>query len=181
MNRFVAADPMKCIGCRTCEVACAVAHEPSHNVESLTPTHFESRLHLVRSFQVSTMATCHQCEDAPCLRACPTGAIFHGREVIQVDQARCIGCKNCVIACPFGAMEVITHPAHQSFAGIEIPDGIKAEAHKCDLCAGRDAGPACVQVCPTKALHVVDTAMLEATRRQRQEHTVLGQTVSSTV
>ncbi len=51
-----------------------------------------------------------------------------------------------VIACPFGAMEVVTDPAHRMFAGIEIPNGVKAEAHKCDLCIDRAAGPACVQV-----------------------------------
>jgi len=168
MNRFIVADSAKCIGCRTCEIACALAHEPSHEVGSITRTHFEPRLQLIRSFQVSTMATCHQCEDAPCLHACPMGAIFHGDEIIQVDQARCIGCKDCVIACPFGAMEVVTYPAHQLFAGIEIPNGVKAEAHKCDLCTDRATGPACVQVCPTKALHVVDAAVLESTRKQRQ-------------
>jgi len=176
MNRFIAADSNKCIGCRTCEIACALAHEPSHDIEALTPTHFEPRLHLVRTFQVSTMATCHQCEDAPCLHACPTGAIFHAGDVVQVDQSRCIGCKSCVIACPFGAMEVVTFPAHRVFAGIELPGGVKAEAHKCDLCANRAAGPACVEVCPTKALHVVDATALQATRRQRQQHSAIEPT-----
>lgn len=173
MNRFIAADSAMCIGCRTCEIACALAHEPSRDVETLTPTHFEPRLHLVRTFQVSTVATCHQCEDAPCLHACPTGAIFHSGDTVQVDQARCIGCKSCVIACPFGAMQVVTHPAHRVFAGVTIANGVKAEAHKCDLCAGRATGPACVEVCPTKALHIVDAALLEETRRQRQLHSAL--------
>jgi len=178
MNRFIAADSTLCIGCRTCEIACALAHDQSHDIESLTPSHFQPRLHLVRTFQVSAMATCHQCEDAPCLNACPTGAIFHDNQIIQVDQSRCIGCKNCVIACPFGAMEVVSHPARRVFAGIEMQNGVKAEAHKCDLCIDRAAGPACVQVCPTKALHVMDEEAIGETRRQRQQHSTLD---SSTV
>lgn len=173
MNRFIATEPTKCIGCRTCEIACALAHEPSHDVEALTPTHFEPRLHLIRTFQISTIVTCHHCEDAPCVNACPSGAIFYSYQSVQVDQSRCLGCKNCVVACPFGVMEVVTHPARRSFAGIEIQNGVKAEAHKCDLCINRAAGPACVEVCPTKALHVMDAGTLEETRRERQQRSAL--------
>ncbi|CAH2605556.1 putative electron transport protein HydN (plasmid) [Rhodovastum atsumiense] len=173
MNRFIVTEPAKCIGCRTCEVACVLAHEPTQNVEALSPTRFSPRLHVVRTLQVSTPVTCHHCEDAPCLNACPSGAIFYSGDTVQIDQSRCLGCKTCVVACPFGAMEVISRPAQRNFAGVELTNGVKAEAHKCDLCKNRAQGPACVSVCPTDALHVMDAAAMEEVRRRRQQRSAL--------
>lgn len=66
-------------------------------------------------------------------------------------QERCIGCKTCVVACPYGAMEVVVRPViRHSGAGLNVV-AEKAEANKCDLCFHRDSGPACMEVCPTHA------------------------------
>jgi electron transport protein HydN len=180
MNRFIVSEPNKCIGCHTCEVACVLAHEPSHSVGALTPANFAPRLKLVLSGSVSTPVTCHHCEDAPCLNACPSGAIFYSVGTVQVDQSRCLGCKTCVVACPFGVMEVITHPIHRTFSGLKVADGLKAEAHKCDLCIGRDQGPACVQVCPTAALHVMDDDMMAELQTQRRQRSALNSGIAGT-
>ncbi|MGL9750675.1 MAG: 4Fe-4S dicluster domain-containing protein [Symbiopectobacterium sp.] len=87
---------------------------------------------------------------------CTNGAIVRAQDSIQVRQEKCIGCKTCVVACLYGAMTVISKPvvriSHHQLMG----SGMKAEAHKCDLCQESAAGPACVQVCPTKALHLVN-------------------------
>jgi len=174
MNRFIVSEPNKCISCHTCEVACVLAHEPSQSVEALTPTHFAPRLRLMNTLTVSTPVTCHHCEDAPCLNACPSGAIYYSANTVQVDQARCLGCKTCVVACPFGVMEVITHPVYRDFAGVRVADGVKAEAHKCDLCINREQGPACVQVCPTAALHVMDETMMAELQQRRRLRSALG-------
>ncbi|MCI2293101.1 MULTISPECIES: 4Fe-4S dicluster domain-containing protein [Enterobacter] len=146
MNRFILADPEKCIGCRTCEVACMMSHQDAAAPDALT-----SRIRVVKGGTFTTAVGCHQCEDAPCANVCPTGAIRRTAGAWLVDQARCIGCKSCMVACPFGAMQV-RYVAE------------RARALKCDLCAHREGGPACVEACPTRALSCVDPARLRAER-----------------
>jgi len=169
MNRFIAVTQSKCIGCRTCEVACVLAHACDPSVEGLSRLTFMPRLTMIKTKEVSAAVTCHHCDDAPCANVCPNGAISYRHNSVQVDQDRCIGCKTCMLACPFGAMNVITVPATRAFAGVQMTVGVKARAHKCDLCVGHDGGPACVSVCPTKALQAVDRADMDLTLRQRQE------------
>ncbi|EJR0238164.1 TPA: 4Fe-4S dicluster domain-containing protein [Enterobacter hormaechei] len=146
MNRFILTDPEKCIGCRTCEVACMMSHQSSATPEALT-----SRICVVKGGTFTTAVGCHQCEDAPCANVCPTGAIHRAAGAWLVEQARCIGCKSCMVACPFGAMQVRV-----------VED--RVQALKCDLCAHREGGPACVEACPTHALRCIDPARLRAER-----------------
>ncbi len=173
MNRFVTANPSKCIGCRTCEIACALAHSDSAGVEGLAPETFKPRIRMVKTASVSTAVMCHHCEDAPCVNACPNNAIVYRQHSVQVEQERCLGCKNCVLACPFGVMDVVTVPAVRQFAGMTLSLGVKAQAHKCDLCVDRDAGPACVSVCPTNALTLMDRASMDETLRLRRERAAM--------
>lgn len=173
MNRFVAANPSKCIGCRTCEVACVLAHSDGAGVETLAPETFKPRIRMVKTANVSTAVMCHHCEDAPCVNACPNNAIVYRQNSVQVLQERCLGCKNCVMACPFGAMDVITVPAVKQFGGLSLSLGVKAQAHKCDLCVEHDGGPACVSVCPTKALTLMDRELMDETLRQRRERAAI--------
>jgi len=169
MNRFIVAEPKKCIGCRTCEVACVLAHAGEAGVASLSPISFAPRLHVIKGMTVSTAVTCRHCEDAPCVNVCPSGAIIYSHNSVQVLQERCVGCKTCMVACPFGAMDVITVPVTKQFGGVSVKNGVKAQAHKCDLCDNNATGPACVAVCPTKALHVADRSTIDTTLRLRQE------------
>lgn len=165
MNRFVIADPGQCIGCNTCMAACTQVHK-EHGLQSLP------RLTVTRTEAGTAPILCHHCEDAPCARVCPVAAITHGATSIDLDEKTCIGCKMCALACPFGAIT----PSGTSIAGIagirtatpsypaslspilawEI--GVRSVAVKCDLCAFSDQGPACVNVCPTHALSIVDKA-----------------------
>ena len=146
MNRFILTDPEKCIGCRTCEVACMMSHQSCATPEALT-----SRIRVVKGGTFTTAVGCHQCEDAPCANVCPTGAIHRAAGAWLVEQARCIGCKSCMVACPFGAMQVRV-----------VED--RVQALKCELCAHREGGPACVEACPTHALRCIDPARLRAER-----------------
>ncbi|ESL93801.1 hydrogenase, 4Fe-4S ferredoxin-type component [Enterobacter hormaechei subsp. hoffmannii UCICRE 9] len=146
MNRFILTDPEKCIGCRTCEVACMMSHQ-----SSATPEAFTSRIRVVKGGTFTTAVGCHQCEDAPCANVCPTGAIHRAAGAWLVEQARCIGCKSCMVACPFGAMQVRVV-------------GDRVQVLKCDLCMHREGGPACVEACPTHALRCIDPARLRAER-----------------
>jgi len=146
MNRFLLTAPEKCIGCRTCEVACMMSHQ-----SSATPEAFTSRIRVVKGGTFTTAVGCHQCEDAPCANVCPTGAIHRAAGAWLVEQARCIGCKSCMVACPFGAMQVRVV-------------GDRVQALKCDLCMHREGGPACVEACPTHALRCIEPARLRAER-----------------
>jgi electron transport protein HydN len=97
---------------------------------------------------------CHHCEDAPCLKSCLAKALSRAEDgAVVINKERCIGCKACVMACPFGAAQVIN-------------GGKPAVAYKCDFCEGI-GDPACVAACPNKALRVMD--MEEETHAKRVE------------
>jgi len=173
MNRFVIAEPSKCIGCRTCEVACVLAHpiggEPA---EALTPENFKPRLKVVRNATVTAPVQCRQCENAPCVNSCPTEALVYSNGTVQLIAGRCIGCQTCVVACPFGAMEMMDVPVKQTELGSPSVRRTVSVAHKCDLCVDRAEGPACVPVCPTKALILIEQTGLESVSEQRRLQTL---------
>lgn len=170
MNRFIIADPKKCIGCHTCEVACVVSHqEQETGIETMIKDGFYPRIHVMKGYTISTAVVCRQCEDAPCANVCPNGAISRKDDFVYVDQAKCIGCKTCVIACPYGTMEVISRPVEQpQMTALNTVQQYRAEAHKCDLCHTRENGPACVEVCPTHALIVVDRNRMDELVKERR-------------
>lgn len=164
---FVQSDAEKCIGCRTCEIACSMAHAES-KAKTAGATHgvFMPRLFVIVTPEVSAPVQCHHCEDAPCLNICQMSAIsrVNGRTV--VDTSRCIGCKLCLMACPFGAIEFVPQPS--GTRPIYIGASSKPEewagrrffrANNCDLCVHRPAGPACVETCPKQALELVNPVM----------------------
>ncbi|HKS33539.1 MAG TPA: formate-dependent uric acid utilization protein AegA [Enterobacteriaceae bacterium] len=161
MNHFIMANSHNCIGCRACEVACSMAHNNEQHV--LTPPRFQPRITVVKNSHQSSALTCHHCENAPCARSCPNGAISQVNDAIQVAQEKCIGCKACVVACPFGTMQVVVLPQE---------DGqVKASAQKCDLCSDRQNGPACVQNCPADALTLIDPRALNGLTKERRLRT----------
>lgn len=177
MNSFVIADPKRCIGCRTCEVACVLAHSNGEGMEAMTASRFTPRLELMQTAKVSAPIQCHQCEDAPCAKACPNKAIVFTDNSVQVLQERCMGCKNCMMACPFGIMKVVTVEKleqQECVSGSRTVRVTKCEAQKCDICHGSPEGPACVRVCPTKSLRLVDHQDVSSTLKARQENALNG-------
>ena len=87
MNRFIIADATKCIGCRTCEVACAVSHQENQDCAALSPDEFISRIRVIKDHTYTTAVACHQCEDAPCANVCPVDAISREHGHIFVEQS----------------------------------------------------------------------------------------------
>jgi Fe-S-cluster-containing hydrogenase component 2 len=133
MNTFISIDLEKCTGCRCCEMACSL-----HNDNQCNPE--KARIRAIKSEDDGRVFTlpivCQQCEKAPCLEFCPSGAMYRKPETgaIVVDENKCIGCKRCVFVCPFGI------PFIDEYRGVSV---------KCNLC---DGSPKCVEICPKDAL-----------------------------
>jgi Fe-S-cluster-containing dehydrogenase component/formate-dependent nitrite reductase membrane component NrfD len=137
-------DQTRCIGCHACTTACKSENEVPLSVTRTYVKSVEvgSFPQTQRSFQVTR---CNMCENAPCVAACPTGAMYqteHG--LVDFDKSICIGCKACIAACPYDA--IFINPEDHS-------------AEKCNFCSHRlEVGlePACVVVCPVEAIFVGD-------------------------
>ncbi|MDR1546240.1 MAG: 4Fe-4S dicluster domain-containing protein [Deltaproteobacteria bacterium] len=167
MNFFVKANPSRCIGCRTCMISCVVAHEGKRIFE-LDPDgyRFNPRLFVVQTARVSAPVHCRQCENPACLSACLSGAIYLDGHRVAINPKNCIGCKNCVMACPFGAMELVETADAQSGGGPRLA------ASKCDLCAGVSDVPACVKVCLTDALELVTEDGLKENLEKKRRNSI---------
>ena len=97
VNRFVIADPKLCIGCYTCEAGCVNVHAKAGLVAY-------PRLTVMHTSAGTMPLQCRQCDDAPCEKVCPVKAITFEDHAVQLNEAVCIGCKMCALACPFGAI-----------------------------------------------------------------------------
>ena len=128
-----------------------VSHQQDQDCAAISPKTFSARIRVIKTGSFSTAVPCRHCEDAPCANVCPSGAISRVNGAVYVEQALCIGCKSCMLACPFGAMQVTM-------------ENERVEAQKCDLCLHREAGPACVEACPTSALACIDPIRLRQNR-----------------
>ncbi len=133
-------DNRKCIGCHACSVACKSENEVPLGVNRTWVKYVEtgrfpdSRRH----FQVTR---CNHCANPPCVRICPTQAMYQRTDgIVEFDDSVCIGCKACMQACPYDAIYI---------------DPNTKTAAKCHYCAHRtEIGlePACVVVCPEHAI-----------------------------
>jgi Fe-S-cluster-containing dehydrogenase component len=141
-------DSARCIGCETCAMACKNFYQPSQGIfwRKVSPLAANLYPHQERAFY---SLACNHCKKPICADVCPAKAYSVRDDGIVVqDQEKCIGCKNCVNSCPYGAPQF---------------DEEKAKAEKCNLCHERlDAGfsPLCVQSCPVGALRLVDLSTL---------------------
>jgi anaerobic carbon-monoxide dehydrogenase iron sulfur subunit len=149
VSKMLAIDIAKCTGCHVCELMCSFQHHEEFNPR-------KARIHTTVFLhdELAVPVVCSQCEDAWCERICPTGAIStatlseSGARLVQVDEKKCVGCRMCALACPFGAIEI----------------GSAGRAEKCDLCEG---DPLCVQFCPRGALRFVEAEDRETEKRQK--------------
>jgi electron transport protein HydN len=157
---FVTTDISKCTGCRACELACFQSHNAKRNglgktvgtiVTPVTP-----KLYVTVIETASMPIQCKHCENSPCKAVCKQSAIVRFGHQVVVDEAKCIGCKDCLVACPFGAIALL--PLYDKGRPVKQvgSDENKVAASKCDLCLEDDEGPACVRVCPNEALKVSD-------------------------
>ena len=143
-------DPSRCIGCQSCLQACEECE--THRGHSMINFDF-----IDRPETIATAAyVCFHCDDPTCAQVCPADAIKKGADGIVQSalDPRCIGCSNCVVACPFG-----------------IPKMKIAEEQmmKCDMCYDRTSvgkKPMCATVCPSQALTYARPADIARDRRE---------------
>jgi len=116
-------------------MVCSLKHE-----ETISP--FRSRIKVIKWEDKghSIPINCRQCEEAPCAEICPTKAIFFDESIggQVIDYKKCIGCRSCVLVCPFGAMSFNSE---------------NKKIAKCDLCEG---DPLCVKFCAYGTLTYVE-------------------------
>ncbi len=159
-------DPSRCIGCRSCEAACAECD--THRGIPMVTVDF-----LDRSFGPETAPTiCMHCADPTCAQVCPADAIKKDEDGIvhSALTPRCIACGNCVQACPFGVPKLL--PAQQLMV-------------KCDMCYDRTSvgkRPMCATVCPSGALSYVRPVDMAGRREKPVQRFRFGnQVVETTV
>lgn len=150
---FVRID--RCVGCGTCELACAVEHSTSKDIfaaiqEKPLP---RKRIYLESVAHRPVPLVCRHCEDAPCVKVCRTSALNQDpfTHVVTHIAGNCIGCWMCTMACPYGMI------------GREHERRV---AVKCDRCPEREV-PACVESCPTGAITYMDAADYADIRRRQ--------------
>jgi Fe-S-cluster-containing dehydrogenase component len=162
-------DQAKCVGCGQCTLACQAYNDTPANITWNRVIEVEP----VGEKQVYLPLPCMQCADAPCTDICPVGATYQRADgIIMMDYDRCIGCRYCEMACPYGARyfnwETFSgpNPAVPEWGQPEVPRRPRGVVEKCSFCFNRiDRGlafglkpgvdqaatPACVVACPTGA------------------------------
>jgi formate dehydrogenase iron-sulfur subunit len=174
-------DTTLCIGCKACEVACKEWNNLPAEAPALTGHSYDNTGALSAStwrhvrfieddvradtqspFQSGWLMmsdVCKHCHNAPCLEACPTGALFRTEfDTVVVQQDICNGCGYCVPACPFGVVDIST---------------LDGKAHKCTLCYDRLKGglePACAKSCPTDSIQFGEVDELQRRAQERLYH-----------
>lgn len=153
-------DPGRCIGCQACVAACRECD--SHKGRSMIHLDYVDVGHST----AAAPTVCMHCEEpvAPCAQVCPAEAIVVGADGIVQSAAkeRCIGCGNCVHACPFGVPKL---------------DFVEMLQYKCDLCYDRSSvgkAPMCATVCPTGAIFYGSYAELRADRPNARAVDIFG-------
>lgn len=155
MGKIMVVDHEKCTGCRLCEMVCSVKKEGASDPS-------RARTHVIKWEMEGLYVPmfCQHCEEPLCAAVCPVRAIQRDESSgrVRVDKERCVGCRSCLSACPFGAIGW---------------DEKKKKVLRCDLCHG---DPTCVKYCETKAIQFVDAdkaAMLKKRSAAERLHKAL--------
>jgi len=149
-QRVLIYHPERCTGCKYCEMGCSLQHFGVINFgKSHIRTVFDEKTKELES------VVCMHCEDPVCAASCPVEAIVKEEKTgwVKINPMKCIGCKNCIFACP-----------------LSVPwfDEDRRVASKCDFCDPvRGGNPICAEYCSPKALEVVTRTKAWSFNEQR--------------
>ncbi len=144
------------IGCHACEIACAVAHNQEN--WPLSHSDFRPRIHVVGKGQAANPVACHHCNSAPCVTACPVNALTFQSDSVQLDEQKCIGCKDAQSLAPLASLRwSILLRRNATFVTSAVP---ARKPHR--------------KVCPTQALRLMDDKGLQQIKVARQRKTAAG-------
>ena len=143
--KIISIDLDRCVGCRSCEQAWSLYGTGGFNRKDSN-----IRVNIYPGERFISTLTCTQCETASCMEICPSGALKRAPETnaIVVDGNRCVGCKMCMMTCPFGNIHFDTE---------------KHVIQKCDLCEGETK---CVTFCMAQALNYVEVEEITELKRK---------------
>jgi phenylacetyl-CoA:acceptor oxidoreductase subunit 1 len=163
-------DLEKCIGCGYCTMACQAHNDISPDIRWNKIYDIGEKTNGEKAHMA---VPCQHCEHAPCVEACPVKATYHRADgIVMMDYDRCIGCRYCEVACPYGARSFNwetfdgVNPAVPEWGDPEVPRRPRGVVEKCGFCYQRidrglaqgltpgvddDATPACVVACPVGA------------------------------
>lgn len=163
MSYGMVIDLRRCVGCNACTIACKSSN-------GTPPGMFYSHVAIdeegtyPNAVSVYTPMLCGHCDDASCVSVCPTGASYRDEDgVVRVDHDKCIGCKYCIAACPYGARSFLADKIEGYFPGHGLTQqealmyqGFEVgKVYKCDFCRSKGytdtEGPSCVRACPGDA------------------------------
>ncbi len=152
----------KCVGCTACEAACRIENGPPYPLSSYNRVWIGETGHYPDARMIFLPCCCRHCKNANCITVCPTRATYQRQDgIVLINEDECIGCGKCVVACPYGARQILTR-SDSYYVDNEPTPYEKAiqkkvklgSAVKCNFCADRiDCGesPACVVTCPAQA------------------------------
>jgi molybdopterin-containing oxidoreductase family iron-sulfur binding subunit len=177
-------DLARCVGCDACTIACKTENATPPGI-FYAPV-FRKEIGKFPQAKVMFLPTlCMHCADAPCMRACPTGAISKREKdgIVLVDQDKCCGSKACIAACPYGALHFYEEEKGHYGEELTAPEQRGAKkytpgtAQKCTFCVHRvDQGlePACVTTCPThcRIFGDLDDPRSEVSRLMRERNSI---------
>lgn len=129
-----------CMGCKSCELVCSLVHDGVAGLGRSGVQVFP----LALASGMTELLFCQQCDNHPCYNACPKkdkAMCVDENGIVYINQENCIGCGLCRRACVFETPRITL---------------VNRKAHKCDLCRGREKGPACVEYCPAVCIGLSD-------------------------
>ncbi len=147
----------RCIGCKSCELACSTVHSESGEIISavLKGERPVRRVSVETNTEntVNIPVQCRQCREPKCVTACMTGAmrIDETTGLVLNQEEKCVGCWMCVMVCPYGVI---------------VPSENTRKAVKCDQCLSKGHNPACVKACPTKAIKFTEVNEFDKSRKK---------------
>jgi tetrathionate reductase subunit B len=150
-------------GCNECLDACRKENNVAHFDDDRWDIHWIRKVKVepkdhAEATEKSVLLLCNHCEHPPCAQVCPVQATYKRHDgIVIVDHHRCIGCRYCMIACPYNA-RMFNFKDNEHYTNEDRPKRSHGVTESCTLCAhrlDRDGTPACVEACEAEGARAI--------------------------